>query len=208
MSNDEADAFGSLSFLGRLSDFCGGECIVLKGSGIPEYENGTAVTALGQSIYNHQVFGINVDDLQPKHVCPGSPHADSKKATTFIGGGTNTEFYQYSTSNLTMKTGYEVKKGDRIDLQMELMNYRLEPQNVFLALDVEYLPGKNEGYLSTKTIEFVATPCDQNFFFNPSSKKFSTTSKEWIAPTNGVIINIRGHEHDGYVFTCGARRDC
>ena len=96
-----------------------------------------------------------------------------------------------------MKAGYEVKKGDRIDLQTELMNYRQESQNIVMALDVEYLPGNHEGYISTKTIEFVATPCNKDFFFSPSTKKLSTTSEEWAVPTKGYIINIRGHEHEG-----------
>jgi hypothetical protein len=130
-------------------------------------------------------------------VCPGSTHPPNKIATTFIGGGTDTEFYQYSATNTSMKAGYEVKKGDRIDLQTELMNYRQESQNIVMALDVEYLPGNHEGFLSTKAIEFVATPCNKDFFFSPSSKKLSTTSEEWVVPTKGYIINIRGHEHEG-----------
>jgi hypothetical protein len=118
---------------------------------------------------------------------------------TFLGGGTDAEFYQYIAANSTIKAGYEVKKGDRIDLQTELMNYLETPQTIVMAVDVEYLPGVHDGYLSTKTIEFVATPCDRSFFFSPSSKQFSTTSKEWLMPAKGYIINIRGHEHEGYV---------
>lgn len=179
----------------------------MKGSGFPVYENGTSVAALSQSIYNHHVFGINVDDPQRKHVCPGSTVPATKIATTFIGGGTDREFYQYNAaSSSSLKAGYEVKKGDRIDLQTELMNYRDEPQTVNILVDVEYLPGKHDGYLSSKTIEFVASPCEYEFFFNLSQKKYTTTSKEWDAPSDGYIMGIRGHEHDGYVLAAAPPR--
>jgi hypothetical protein len=113
-----------------------------------------------------------------------------------IGGGTDQEYQLYTTPNSDFKSGYEVKKTDKIDLVAEFMNYRLQGQKINIAIDFEYLPGKPEGYLSSQVQVFSAAPCNQTSF-NVPTKQFTTASKEWIVPVNGYIINIRGHEHDG-----------
>jgi hypothetical protein len=117
---------------------------------------------------------------------------------TFIGGGTDQEYHLYTSPDGSFKGGYEVRKSDRLDLVAEFMNYLPESQEVVVAVDVEYLPGRPNGYLSSKAIQFIASPCDWADTFNVPAKQYTTSSKEWTVPDNGYIINIRGHEHDGH----------
>jgi hypothetical protein len=76
------------------------------------------------------------------------------------------------------------------------MNYRAERARVVIAFDIEYLPGKPEGYLNTQGLMFSATPCDQ-LQFDVKGKQYSVTSNTWIVPVDLTLMNARGHQHDG-----------
>jgi hypothetical protein len=196
--SDKEDVFGAISLVERIESFCGGECTVLSGGAVPEFENGTALSEVGGSIYNHHIFATNQGRYSPDHICPGQTKPARRSPGIMIGGGTDQEYQLYTSPDGSFKSGFEVRKTDKIDLVGEFMNYRTQSQNIILALDFEYLPGKPEGYLHSEPLAFSAAPCSINRTdFHVPTKQYSTTSKEWIMPVDGYIVSIRGHEHDG-----------
>jgi hypothetical protein len=181
----------------RIESICGGDCTILGGGAVPEFDNGTAISDAGMSIYNHHIFATNRDRERYGYICPGQAPTQEKRPETFIGGGTDKEYMLHTSPDGIVKSGYEVKQSDRIDLAGEFMNYRQQGQKIIIAIDFEYLPGRPEGYLNTNTITLSAAAGCKNVAFNVPTKQYSTESKEWIMPIDGYITTVRGHEHDG-----------
>jgi len=194
--SDTEDRVGALAIVDRIESFCGGDCSILWGVGIPEFENGTAITAVGGSVYNHHVFALNRDRLVSAHICPGDPNSAEKYPDTVINSQTDQEVTRYTSSDGKVKSGYAVKSTDRLDLLAEFMNYRTEGTRINIAFDFEYIPGKPEGYLNTQGIMFSGTPCNQTTF-NVPTKQYTISSNEWTVPVDLTLINARGHQHDG-----------
>jgi hypothetical protein len=195
--SDIEDATGAAAIVERIESLCGGDCTILSGGAIPEFVNGTALSEVGGSIYNHHIFGTNRNKLARTHLCPGDQTPEPKTPGIFIGGGTDQEYLIHTSADGKFKSGYELSATDKIDLVGEFMNYRPESQKINIAIDVEYLPGKPEGYLNSQTIPFSAAAACENTRFNVPTKQFSTESKEWAMPIDGYILNVRGHQHDG-----------
>jgi hypothetical protein len=194
------DKFGAISIVDRIESLCGGDCTILGGGAVPEFENGTAISTVGGSIYNHHIFATNRGRYTYDHVCPGATQPDPKGPSVFIGGGTDREYQLHTSPDGTFKSGYELKQTDKTDLVAEFMNYREQSQKIMLTLDFEYLPGKPEGWFNTYPLILMANPCNMSSF-HPPTKQYSTTSQGWPMPVDGYIISIRGHEHDGYAPT-------
>jgi hypothetical protein len=186
------DKVGAIVIDNAIESLCGGDCSILWGLGIPEFENGTAITAAGGSIYNHHVFATNRDRLVSGHICPGDSTPPEKFADSVINSQNDQEITTYTSSDGKVKTGYSIKSTDRLSLLAELMNYRKESARVNIAFDIEYMPGKPEGYLNTQGMMFTASPCNQTGF-NVPTKQYTVTSNEWIVPVDLTLLNARGH---------------
>lgn len=193
-SDPVADKNGALTIDDRIVSLCGGDCVVLFGGAVPEYENGTALSAVGGSIYNHHIFIANRDRLVPHQICPGEPSMGNM-AGVFIGGGTDKESQIHTSSNGEIKSGYFVKANQKLDLMAEFMNYR-EKEKIVIAVEFEYLPGQPKGFFNSQPLVVSAAPCSMSTF-NVPKKQYSTTSLEWKMPTDVYVINARGHQHDG-----------
>lgn len=192
--SDANDKFGALAINEKIESLCGSDCSILWGVGIPEFENGTAISAVGGSIYNHHVFALNQDRMVSPHICPGDKGPSMKAADAVINSQTDKEVSNYMFANL--KSGYALKSTDKLALLAEFMNYRPMKAKINIAFDFEYIPGKPAGYLNAQGIMFSATPCDQ-IGFNVPSKQYTITSNEWTVPVDLTLINARGHQHDG-----------
>ena len=62
-----------------------------------------------------------------------------------VGNDANHDPNFFGTKGGNVKAAYMTGKDDTFLLQAEIVNYRKEPQRVFLQFDVEYLPGKVGG---------------------------------------------------------------
>jgi len=196
-NSDPNDKIGAIAIAGRIESLCGGDCSILWGVGIPEFENGTAVSSVGGSIYNHHVFALNRDRLVSSHICPGDTSPSRKGPDAVINSQTDQEISNYTSTDASIKTGYAIKATDKVDLLAEFMNYRATSAKVVIAFDLEYIPGKPEKYLNTQGMMFSALPCNQTGF-NVPTKQYSISSNTWIVPVDLTLINARGHQHDGY----------
>src|ERR1700742_2747117 len=139
--SDQHDMKGAAAFQERLEPICD-ECMVLYGVAIPEFENGTALSAVGGSIYNHHIGTVNRGRAERHAMCPGSPILPPKQPGAFIPGGTDKDVEMFTNTDGTSKTGYYTSSKDKIDVFAEFMNYQPQAQNVYLVIEYEYLPGK------------------------------------------------------------------
>jgi hypothetical protein len=195
---DHHDMKGAAGFQERLEPVCD-ECVVLYAVAAPQYENGTALSAAGGSIFNHHITTVNRGRAERHAICPGSAKLPSKSPGMFISGGTDKEVDMFTNVDGSSKTGYYTSAKDKIDVFAEFMNYRPEAQNVYLAIEYEYLPGKPTGYLNSQSLVLSAGDRDcGDTLTKILDKKYSITSKEWSSPADGYVLNMRGHEHDGY----------
>lgn len=80
----------------------------------------------------------------------------------------------------------------------EFMNYQEEKEEIVLAIEIEYLPGRPEGYLTSQLLVVSAAECGMSSTaFNVPGKQYETVSKEWKLPTDAYMLSARGHQHDG-----------
>jgi hypothetical protein len=186
---------GAVSIEERLEPVCT-ECMVLFGGAVPQFANGTS---LGETttIYNHHVFTLNHARRERHATCPGDAVQAPKYPGIFIGGGTEREAQVYTSPDGTLKSGYHFNAAtDKVDVIAEFMNYRPPGQNIYLSFEYEYLLGKPAGYQNAVSLILSASNCKDSPK-NIQEKKYTLQSKEWIAPADGILINVRGHLHDG-----------
>jgi len=79
----------------------------------------------------------------------------------------------------------------------QLMNYRPEPQKVYVIAEVEYLPGKPAGYMESTGIGLSVTGCDQAIDFLVPTPQYSRTSPEITVPKDALLVSMSAHMHDG-----------
>ncbi|KAF2404354.1 hypothetical protein EJ06DRAFT_518776 [Trichodelitschia bisporula] len=169
------------------------DCTVLSGKTTVVFENGTRAD-LSKGVYLHHVIAMDVTKPVKSYItgCPGI----ASSISPFLGGAVD-EFRQwYTTPDGQLKAGFYIKN-DEFIMQAELVNYHPEPQNVFLQMDIEWVPGKYGPDASQATL--AATSCDsatQSFKPQPGTAG-EIKSKVYPATADGKIIAARGHMHDG-----------
>ena len=141
---------GSDAFFQNLSGFCR-NCTILKADYYLSDKTGNKLT-LNDGVYihhiilmdlTHQTFGVPI-----LAQCPNSNPLTallsgftSKIPATLIAKGHEEGAIFYSPPNNTIKSGFWMDKNDIISSNVEAINYKNEPQDVYLAIDYEYLQG-------------------------------------------------------------------
>jgi hypothetical protein len=143
------------------------DCTVLAVKIDVVFENGTRAD-VSSGVYLHHILSVNiVPDRQLKSnmisgfssFCGGSAVEQAVSSLTDVMGmftnsfqqaifgfGAVDEFTQwFTTPDGKFNSGFYLGNNDKMLMQAEIVNYRKEPQKVFLQFDVEYLPGKVGG---------------------------------------------------------------
>jgi hypothetical protein len=115
-----------------------------------------------------------------------------------IGVGEERSRILFTDPNGGTKSGYYVKPDDTITLVLELMNTLPKARDVYVDLDVEYLPGKQRDFSNSQCVYLSVKPCSPEGF-RPDNDKITLTSTGWKAPWDGEVISYVGHMHDGAV---------
>jgi len=84
-------------------------------------------------------------------------------------------------------------------MQLELMNMRAEPKDVYLTLDYEYIPGpRPQGWKIAKAMWLDITNCGISSVNPPRGKmQFKMASRPWTSSYDGELLGVGGHLHDG-----------
>ncbi|KAF2399642.1 hypothetical protein EJ06DRAFT_582901 [Trichodelitschia bisporula] len=96
-----------------------------------------------------------------------------------------------------LKAGLYIPPNVTVMHTTELVNYKNESQVVYITADVEYVPGKPEGYKDASSGAMSATGCAGVGYMPPANAKSTMTSPPYIVKMDGWIYNIHAHLHDG-----------
>ena len=124
--------------------------------------------------------------------------------SVFIGGGgsvgSGNPFSPRPGTNI--KSGYWIGKGGGMQLTSELVNYDPKEKDIYLTLDVEWVPGKDPNMLDVGMGAISADRCadkERGLLHPPKDKAIVYKGEEWKINDNGYFINFTPHIHDGGV---------
>jgi hypothetical protein len=159
-------------------------------------EDGKEV-GIDQGIYPHHVVFISpsrfaMDDILS---CNGRT-MKVPTIPTFIGTSAEIAENRYTNRNATVDTGYYLPKGEKIAVQIDIVNYKEYDQNIYIVPEIEYIAGKPKGYLDSS--EYIISPntCDSILGVlggtlvkpPPGVKKFSLNGTDMTFEKDGYIV--------------------
>ncbi|KAF1991431.1 hypothetical protein K402DRAFT_459440 [Aulographum hederae CBS 113979] len=194
----------SVQFNNMLSGFCD-DCTVLLGQASLSFVNGTQADP-SRGIYQHHIVLLDMQKYNvPFYICPkqGTPLGVVPQAGFMVSGATaGVEPNLFSTNDPANPSGYSIPKQAEprsYFLQSEVVNYNDAPQDIYVTFEVEYLPGaKLAKYRDTAVSLLSVTGCgwpDYKAVINET--RYSTSSPTATMPKSGVLLNAKGHLHDG-----------
>jgi hypothetical protein len=152
-------------------------------------------------LYNHHNVFIDLSSTPSSLVgCGGEPFA-SVPVKVFLGGSADIQSYRYTTQDGKFNSGLYLKKDAPIMQMLDIVNYNNETQKVYTVSELEYYPGKPEGFLqgamggidlgmcSGKSGMIVQAP--------KGTSKFTFGGKEMTIGRDGYFLSLHGHMHDG-----------
>jgi len=103
----------------------------------------------------------------------------------------------YTDRSGKFKSGYYIRKFDQMFTEFEAMNYQPVPKQVYITMEVEYIPNRPKDYQDVAFVMPNVQDCKQKVDFPVPGNVFSKESKGWIVPYDGTIVSMLGHLHDG-----------
>jgi hypothetical protein len=114
------------------------DCTVLRGSTRVVYANGTKAS-VQTGVYIHHSITVDATKEVPEYI--STCNNPFTTLSYFLGADVGRADIFYMIPNSTLESGYYLKDNTLV-FQGEFVNYRAEPQEVFVELDVEYMPGR------------------------------------------------------------------
>jgi Stress up-regulated Nod 19 len=156
-------------------------------------------------IYNHHnVFMDFATPPAPAFSCDNGKKAVNIPMSVFMAGATEAGDLTFAAApGSSVKSGYYLTKNRQILNMIDVVNYNDVERTVYVQGEIEYLPGKQEGYLDSRQERVDPGMCGgQNGAAIHAPKgqtKFSVNGTNIVVARDGWIVNTRGHVHDGGV---------
>lgn len=122
----------------------------------------------------------------------------------FVGGGgsvgSGNPFATRIGSNI--KSGYWIGSGGLMQLTSEIVNYDKFEKEIYLTLDIEWVPGKDPNMLDVGMGALSADKCtdkEKGILHPPKNKSIVYKGEAWKIIEDGYFINFTPHIHDGGV---------
>jgi hypothetical protein len=178
-------------------------------------------------LYNHHVVFYDQSKPAPQKwlACNGKEIPEMPMAIV-MGAGSEDPDREYSAKSTdTIKTGFYIGKNDVITNMIDIVNYQERERTVYTVNELEYLPGKPEGYVHAQSRskctllnERWLRGANQNVPVIPmgvcdgmgslmnansihptkGNTKFVLTGKNDVEITkDGYLVGTYGHLHDG-----------
>lgn len=180
------------------------DCTVYAGKLGVMFEDGTPATP-EKGIYIHHVLTTDVSKKTDPFLsaCNAPTRAgfsvSSLKpgSTGFVGVGEDSgdKPVYYTTEDGKLEAGYHVKKGDKFEANVVLVNYNKEPRNVFVTYDLEWSPGLIGS--NTKGMLIAVNQCLGTRIKTSTAGPAITKSGDFTFLEAGKLFAARGHLHDG-----------
>jgi hypothetical protein len=186
------------------------------------YQNGTRANAR-TGVYQHHLFFADVSKRKidplvcknwqmpqisnPFSLNSGAPisvfagSAEDDSTISFVPG--TSQITEKPTAILTentgeLRSGYYVDKGDKIMMSVDLVNYRIYPQYIYVAVEFEYTEGKPHNFVDTHVATINVGMCNgtSGLINAPQGvDKWTITSKEMMTYKSIRFMNLKGHLH-------------
>lgn len=154
-------------------------------------------------IYNHH--NVFMDIATPPSAafgCDNGKKPSTSLMSVFLAGATEIGEMTFAAApGSSLKSGYYLGKNRQLINMIDVVNYNNAERTVYVQGEIEYLPGKQEGYHDARQESVDPGMCGgQNGAFIHAPKgqtKFSVNGSNIIVARDGWIVNSRGHVHDG-----------
>ncbi|KAK3079380.1 hypothetical protein LTS18_005003 [Coniosporium uncinatum] len=200
------DPAGQSYMLNLAGPLCPGGCTVLSGQ-VAIYNADGSKADPSNGLYTHHILTRDMTQSENSFVslC-SSETAKPKPASSrpikgfgrgFIGVGDDNRngFQRFTTKDGKFASGYHVGADDKFSVIADLVNYDPKPREVFLSLDIEYLPGQ-VGDDADITLLSVGG-CRPTLPKVDPAGPVNTTSQKFTFYEDGNILWAQGHLHDG-----------
>jgi hypothetical protein len=176
--------------------------------GVVEIQDTTFKRAtLDSNIYTHHFLMLDTSKPQrPAFACENGQRAKyvPLPGSVIMGGAAEDAEAHYSTkTTIGKKTGYHIKKGSSMLMNIDIVNYNPDDMDMYASADMEYIPSIPEDYLDAAPVFVPVSACDAGFTLPGivqmphGQTRFSLNSSGIIAAEDSVMFTFRGHMHDG-----------
>jgi hypothetical protein len=194
-----------------INGFCS-NCTVSWGKAMLYSADGKRAT-VNEDVYEHHVVITELGKVRggglPFYFCKGQAGLLGKlPASGFIVSGNDEAKNIFTPKNGTQffKSGYKIGSRSFQFLQAELINYKHTAQQVYVVLEYEYKQHKTDpkrdravaGIADTAVSLFSVTGCQPpDYQPDPTKSQYESRIDPLPIPTDGWILNSKGHLHDG-----------
>jgi hypothetical protein len=89
-----------------------------------------------------------------------------------------------------VRSAYPIKKSDTLSMQLELMNLKEQPKEVYITVDYEFVDNIPADFKETKAVWLDITGCGISSMNPPRGKMaFTLPSTKWTAPYDGQLLS-------------------
>jgi hypothetical protein len=184
----------SVQFNKRLAGFCK-DCTVLSGKATMHFENGTKA-GVDSGVYIHHIVTLDASKKNsgmPFYLCNEQKgFLGQFPAPGFIISGNDEAANMFTSPDGTFNAGYRLFKDPSIMMQAELVNYRIEKQQVYVVIDYEWVKTEVSAIKPAESAVslFSVTGCTPPDY-HPKERTYNMTSGSAPVPANGFIINAK-----------------
>jgi hypothetical protein len=123
----------------------------------------------------------------------------------FVGGGgsAGSGAAFAGKNSVDVKTGIYIGTAAKFAVAAEVVNYDPRDKDLYFTLDLEYVPGKEQGLLNVGMGALSVDDCTNplGLFQPPKGVAKTYTGAEWTMTEDGYFVSFTPHLHDGGVNT-------
>jgi hypothetical protein len=152
-------------------------------------------------LYNHHNVFIDLSSSPTSLVGCGGDAFASVPVKVFLGGSADIRRYRYTSNDGKFNSGLYLAKNAPVIQFIDIVNYNNNTREVYTVNELEYYPGKPEGFMKGGMGGIDLGMCSGKtgmFIFAPNSqKKFTFSGKDITIAKDGYFLAMQGHMHDG-----------
>jgi hypothetical protein len=184
---------GALQAFSPVEGLCS-DCFVVRSTTYIEYANGSLATPADGGVYNHHAVIFELGKTSVALDCEKKTFSRAVKgmstfAASAADAGALSSFKAGAMGDTTAR-GHYVSPGTKMMMVTELMNYRVEPQEVYIVAEAEYFSGKPAGFMETSGVGISVNGCDQQLDFVVTSPQYSKSSPEFTVPKDVLLTSM------------------
>jgi hypothetical protein len=171
-----------------LADDLPKDVTILQANATVVYKDGTQID-INNGLYNHHLLVIDVSKSTPTIAIYPSRYGVQPPRMSMIRGSSEDKGGAFfSTKDGMFDSGYYVGKSDRTVMSGDIVNYTNEEKEVYALTDLQYLEGKQPGFMEAV---WSVGQCDGQIAFvrpPPGQKKFTLKSRSMKVVQDGYFL--------------------